>query len=362
MDTLYKKLLLSIAVGLLLNFSSAQEKVSKTISETFDLSDVGELQLDNKYGDVTINGWDKDIISITIDISVTHKKKDNANSLLDRVRPMLKAANEFVIIKTEIADKSEGFFAKYFNKANPFDFDRSNVQVNYTIYMPKSAKLDVNNKFGDIILSDWKGVLNLDAQHGDVWINNDLNKVNIDLKYGKLKAKSLNFGDIRLKNGSLSLTHSSNIRLTSSGSIIEIDEISSFEVYSSKDEITINKVQSLGGSLEFTKMQLGEVIDGIDMGAKIADIKISKITGPNAKIIIQQESTEIVMNIKGFGFAFDATLEEGLLRLPKSFTNINSTMLDKGKRMRQITADYGIDQTGLISISGVKGVILLREL
>lgn len=362
MDTPYKNLLLCIAVALMANLMIAQEKVSKTISETFELTNVGELQLDNKYGNITIHGWSKNNISVTVDITTAHKKRENAQDLLDRIEPKIKTMSDFVAISSEIAEKNKGFFAEYFNKANPFDFDRSNVQINYTIYLPANAVVDIKNKFGDVILEDWTGKLKIDVQHGDIWINKNLKNADITLKYGKLKAKNINFGSINLKNGSLSLGKSKDLRLTSSGSVMDFEEISSLEIYSSKDEITIDEVGAIYGELEFSNVELANVDDEIDLMMKIAEFKVLTVHSADAKIKIQQQSSEIVLNVHDFSFQFNATLEEGLLRLPKSFENVETKMLDKGKRIREIKATYGNSRQGSVSITGEKGVILLKEL
>ena len=362
MDTLYRKLLLGFAVVLLTNVVAAQEKVSKKISETYAMSNAGEMHLNNKYGDITINGWSKNSVSIQVDITVTHKKRDNAKSLLDRIGTNIKAMGDYITVDSEISEKSDGFFAKYFNKANPFDFDRSNVQINYTIYLPLNSELNITNKFGDVVIEDWTGKLKLEVQHGDIWINKNLNNADVDLRYGKLKAKDINYGNIRLKNGSVALSKSKDLRLTSSGSYISMDEVSALEIYSSKDEIDIERVSTVTGSLEFTNMQLENLEDEIDLVMKIADFKVSNINSADAKINIHQESSEIVLNIHDFSFQFEATLEEGLLRLPKSFQDVETKMLETGKRMREIKASYGKDKAGTISFTGEKGVILLKDI
>ena len=362
MDTPYKNSLLCLAMVLITNLMLAQEQVSKTISETFEMTNAGELQVDNKYGSITIHGWSKNNISITVDVITSHKKKENAQNLLDRIEPRIKSMTDFVTISSEIAEKNKGFLAEYFSKANPFDFDRSNIQINYSIYLPSNAVVDINNKFGDVILEDWTGKLRIDVQHGDIWVNKNLKNADITLKFGKLKAKNINYGSINIKNGNLSLGKSKDLRLTSSGSVMDLDEISSLEIYSSKDEITINEVESIHGELEFTNLQLANVDDEIDLVMKIAEFKVLTIHSADAKINIQQQSSEIVLNVQEFSFRFNATLEEGLLRLPKTFENVETHMIDKGKRIRDIKATYGKSKQGSITITGEKGVILLKEL
>ncbi|WP_422080287.1 hypothetical protein [Ulvibacterium sp.] len=361
MDTFYKKLFVLMALVLYGHYTQAQEEVSKQLRETYEMTNSGELYLENKYGDVTITGWDRDNVSITVDITVTHRKLENAKNLLDRISLNIREIEDFITVTSEIAEKNTGFFARYFNKANPFDFDRSNVQIDYTIQLPENAELDITNKFGDVIIGDWSGKLKATVEHGDVWVNEDINNADVILRYGKLRTKTINYGNIRVKNGSVDIEESKDLRINSSGTDIEIDRVSSLEIYSSKDEITIGEVGAVNGDLRFTNMQLNTIEDLINLTMKIADFRVSNVRSPDATLVIDQESSEVSLTVSDFSFRFDATLEEGLLRLPKSFKNVETKMLNKGQRIREITATYGKGLAGEISITGIKGVILLKE-
>ncbi|MGB5818257.1 MAG: hypothetical protein WBG90_02140 [Saonia sp.] len=357
----YRKLLPFVMALIFSHTLSAQEKVSKKIEKTYTMTQSGELHLDNKYGDIIVTGWDKNSLAITIDITVNHRKRENAEKLLDRIVPNIKTAGDFVSVSSEITEKSTSIFSRYFNKANPFDFDKSNVQINYTVYLPIKTEMDITSKFGDIIIEDWQGKLKAKIEHGDVWINENLNNVDIAVKYGKLRAKDINYGNIRLKNGSIDMEESKDLRLNSSGSNITIEKVSLLEMYSSKDHITIGEIGRIRGDIRFTTIYLNEVKESVNLTLKITDFKVSKIHNPDVIIDLNQESAEIDLNILNFAFSFNATLEEGLLRLPKSFKNIDTKIIDKGRRIREINASYGKNPTGKISINGKKGVILLKE-
>ena len=362
MDILYKKLLLFAAAMVFGLPVMAQEKVSKKVTKTYGFTNAGELHLDNKYGNINIYGWSKDEVSITVNITVTHKKKDNAKELLERIRPVLRESENFISVSYEIGENSSGFFSNLFEKANPFDFDRSNVQIDYKVYMPEKAELEILNKFGDVFIEGWQGVLEADVQHGDMWINENLNKADITLKYGKLRAKNINYGNLDLKNGGLDMDDSSTMRLNSSGSDIDMHMVGSLEFYSNKDEVDLEEVSTLYGVLKFSNIQLRRLAKDIDLILKVSDFTVDHIQTPNANIAIEQESSEVSLNISGFPHEFNAVLEEGLVRLPKTFHDVDSKMLDKGKKLREIKATYGKKPQGHISITGKKGVVLLKEL
>ncbi|MEE9363794.1 MAG: hypothetical protein V3U92_14430 [Cellulophaga sp.] len=357
----YCKIFLFGAFFFLIGTLIAQEKVSKKIEKTHILSNTGKFHIDNKYGDVIINGWDKNSIEVIISISVTHKKLEQAESILDRIIPNIKEAGDFLSISSKIEDKNQSLFSRYFNKANPFTFDKSNVQIDYLVYMPENASLDITNKFGDVILSGWTGKLKVNIQHGDLWINEDITNARIKMKFGNLHSKSIAYGTIELKNGSIAIDTSKNLRILSSGTTINIDEVSTLELFSSKDEISIGSLDKINGDLRFSKVYLNNVGGKIDLTMKLADFRVLMLENEPIDISIRQESSDIKINIFNLNFEFTATLEHGLLRIPKTFKNIKTKIIDKGKKIRNISATHGKIPYGTISINGEKGVIILSE-
>lgn len=360
MRILYKKII--PIVLLLLSFSlHSQEVLTKTINKTYKMTHAGELHLDNKYGNITINGWEKNNISIKIDIKVTNKKKETAKILFDRIIPNIKTTNDYISIVSEISEKNTSLFSRYFNKVNPFEFDKNNIEINYTIYLPTNAEVDIANKFGDVIIDNWTGRIKANIEHGDLWINNAITNARIDMKFGKLRSKSIDYGTISLKNGHVDIKFSKNLLLETSGTKIEIDHVRDLEINSSKDEITIQKAEKIEGELNFSNAQIEQVEEKINLSMRVAELRVAKINQPDAYVTINQESSDININITGLNFKFDAILEQGLLRLPKTFYNIKNNMIDKGERIREVHGSYGKTTSGIFSFTGKKGVIVLKE-
>ncbi|MEP1488374.1 MAG: hypothetical protein ABJL44_17180 [Algibacter sp.] len=360
MNTYYKNtLLLALFLACFSMFS--QTILKNKIEKSFDMTNAGELFIDNKYGDVTINGWNKNTISITIDIKVSNKKAEQAKSLLERIKPNIKTTSDYVNIISEISEKNTSFFSRYFNKVNPFDFDKSDVDINYTIYLPLNAEIDVTNKFGDVILDNWTGKLKANVQHGDLWINESIANANIEMKYGKLKSQSITYGSLNIKNGAINAEDFQNLLLTTNGSAIEIEAIETLELNSSKDEIRIGHIGALDGKLNFTDMQVDTIQSNINLTMKVAEFRVNNIVKPDTDVSINQESSNIHINIKNLSFKFTANLEQGVLRLPKTCENVHTKMIDKGKRIRDVEATYGSYNSGNFTFIGKKGIITLKE-
>jgi hypothetical protein len=103
------------------------------------------------------------------------------------------------------------------------------------------------------------------------------------------------------------------------------------------------------------------VKETIDLKMKVTELKVSYIGVPHAYINIEQESSDININISGLAFKFKAFIEQGVIRIPRSFQNIQTDMVDKSRKLRQISATYGEKPLGKVTITGEKGNIVLRD-
>ncbi|MEM7486555.1 MAG: hypothetical protein AAF348_15210 [Bacteroidota bacterium] len=357
----YKGNLLTLLLCLFTLVALAQSEQTKKWEKNYDLSANGKVHIENKYGNVIVNGWNKNQLKISISIKVKHRKEENAKKLLDRIQPEVTFAGDFIKITSEIVDRSSSVFTRYFNKANPFDFDKSNVQINYEIYLPVHSELTITNKFGDIVTSGWQGDFEAEVQHGDIWLNDDVSTAKIDMKFGKLNGYNIGYGNIKMSNGSMDIESAEKLKIISSGSDIKLNEVSRLELYSSKDEVSLLDIGRLRGDFKFSNVDISSVKSEMFLTLRIAEVEVRKVLDSNAAINIVQESSEVTMDVSGMAFNFEATLEQGLLRVPKSFSNIQTDVTNAGKKIRDVKATYGAGIMGDFSINGIKGVIVLRD-
>lgn len=357
----YKYWVLTLASGLFAISVTAQSERTKQWENSYRLPETGTVQIENKYGNVVVNGWDREELQVSIDIKVVHRKDENAKKLLDRIQPKVTQAGDYIRITSEIVDRSSSLFSRYFNKANPFDFDKSNVQIDYEIYMPEKSELNVTNKFGDVIIGSWNGDLEANVQHGDIWVNDRLSAAKVDMRFGKLNVGTLDYGNIKMSNGSIDVENAQKLKIICSGSDITLGEISNLELYSSKDEVSLESIGSLRGDFKFSNVDITAVDSEMFLTLRIADVEIQKVLNPDAEIDIVQESSEINMNVSGMVFDFKATLEQGLLRVPRSFDNIKTNVTNPGRKVRDISATYGQGTGGEFTINGIKGVIVITD-
>ncbi|MBX2828431.1 MAG: hypothetical protein KTR22_09715 [Flavobacteriaceae bacterium] len=354
----YKVLFLCM---LLPSISMGQETASKQIEESHPFSEGSSLLIENKYGDIYVNGWEQNTIAITVDISATDDDLGEAQALLDRIKPVIRVMGNQIVITSEIAKKEAGLFDRLLNRSKPSG-KRAKSEINITVYLPNNTRAELNNKYGDILVAGWNGVLDATLEHGDLRLQDPLKESKLFIKYGKLKANFLGEAKVVANNANIDINSADDLDLESKNSEISLDEIQSLNLSSNKDEVEVENVVHMQGTIDYSNILLNEVDKRIDLDLNLAELRVITFTRKDPSVRINQDNSEVYLNILNTSFRFQANLEQGVLRIPKSMEAIESNMIDNKKKIREISATYGIEKAAVFSFSGRKGIIILKEL
>jgi hypothetical protein len=359
-SSFYKTLLFGVLCFLSFQSALGQHKLNKEVRQTHAFTTESKLYLENKYGNVFISGWDKNTIEIIVNIEAESKNADKAEKLLARVQTNIQATEKLITITSEIGATKKGFFGRQINKIDPFKNEKTTI--NYTIYLPKWAFIEIYNKYGDITIADWNGTLKADVEHGDLRISDMLKNADLTIKYGKLNAVTLQESSIVSKDGFLTIHNGSNLQIESDGSEMLLSNIKNLQIISNKDQIEISKIIGISGSMKYSKTVFKTLGGKIMLDLESAEIRALKHATNAPEININQKNSEVYINISETNFAFKAKLEQGVLRIPKTMNNIESEVIDRKNKIRSVSASYGTESSGTITCTGFKGVIILKEL
>lgn len=195
---------------------TAQEQIKKekkryehfkerNISKTYSASG-NTLTIDNRFGDVKIETWEKNEIKVDIHIEASSTDKDYAEKSFERIDVKDSQEGKNIKFKTTLGDRQEKMGC---NNCS------STLEIKFEIHIPSGNSLVIENTFGDIILPDYNGTVSLTCKYGSLTTgklthpekiavdfgNADIKNVgNIDLdfKYSSIKIGSLS-GDCKLK-------------------------------------------------------------------------------------------------------------------------------------------------------------------
>jgi len=360
----YKPILVLVGCVLFMGHITAQNKVEKTQTYSFSMEPSGSFVIDNKYGNIEIEGWDEDRLSVEMSVSVNHKDRDKAYNLMDRIEATVLEGANFINITSTIRQKRSSFFNDLLDDLKDelkFEVNKADVDIDYVVKLPKEVKIDVTNNFGDVFIDNCIGYLNADVNHGTLRLNSLLAGADIKLKYAKLNVRELPDAELIMNNSEAYITNGADLILESSSSELEIESINNLQFVGSRDKARIGTISSISGNVKYTSIQIRDLEESMNLTMQLGDLRCDKIDGQESKIRIEQRSSDVDINMANAAFVLEATMQGGTLRLPDSAQNISQEYADEEKNHRTVRASFGNVTIGTMIIRGVKGNVVLRD-
>ncbi|AWA30685.1 hypothetical protein HYN48_11640 [Flavobacterium magnum] len=153
-------------------FASAGDaliKKDKKISKAYNVNADAIADIQNKYGNVYVATWDENKIQIDVVITVEGRDEKKVDKRLNAIDVSFEALKAKISAKTIFG--SDGV-------------NNTNMEVNYTVRIPKNGRIDLDNRYGNIIVDRIAGASDIDCHYGNLTVGElqDDNN-NIRLKY-----------------------------------------------------------------------------------------------------------------------------------------------------------------------------------
>jgi hypothetical protein len=274
------------------------DKVSKRVYHEAKVERSVDIRLTNKYGKINVISWDKDSIKLTVDIAAVAKSKEEGEKILQRVQIQPVFDEKYFILTTEIIEKQgSGAISQIID--NLLDkskelIDKKSIEINLTIILPENAKLNLNNKYGDINFErNFKGSLQLTLAYGNLHIGELPPFANLNLQSCKAYIGALKNGRIALKYGELNLRNADRLYLESHSSEVNIDEIKELDIDSRNDNFDLISAYSMTGKTSFSKISMQELRQKARLEMQAGSLKVRMLKSSFEWIDIQSKSTDI---------------------------------------------------------------------
>ncbi len=294
-------------------------KLTKTITRGYLVKPGSVLEINNKYGDVIIKGWDRDSVSMVVTITALGKDQEAARRLLDRTEiHFTKVANGVEVI-TELS-KSDGWMRDFWNELSGYSqtiISKDQLTIDFEVFMPSKMDLDLTNKYGDVFLSERAGRTRVDLSNGNLKAEEINGLTNLTLKFGNADIRSLKAAGVLLKSAELNLEQVQEIKLESNSSTINLGKATKVRITSRTDKINIEQLDELSGRSSFTKFKIENLNNGLDLDTNYGSIVLENVHNQFTEITIRGNSTDVNLTFDHMAY-FNTKLvaKEGKFRLP----------------------------------------------
>jgi hypothetical protein len=339
-------LIFGIAPALLAStFPTDDTKLTKTITRSFKIPKDGHVSIINKYGPVVINTWNKDSVHVKIEITAFGKNDKSVSKIMDRVDFDFDLNSKYLLAAT-VLDRSSGFFTELWNNLGDYSktlLSQNQLKIEYTVYLPASIDLDIDNKFGDIYLEDFKGDLNIELSHGNFRGGNFLGRLDLDLSFGNAEIKSANEADLTLKATESDFNQINKATIHSSSSEIFITKIGILRLDSRSDrKFYVKNANSISGSSSFSKIQLDNFKEDLKLELNFGSFRINMLEPGFSSIDLQGKTAEINLDFtEGNYLDFEYVGDENKLFISKGGDKLSKEFVDSKEKTVKVTGMIG---------------------
>lgn len=242
---------------------------SKKYTRLYAAGKLDELMIDNRFGEVKVNTWNRNEFSIEVQVNIYADKQADAQSFLDAINVNDNKRDATVSFKTIIGDNSVNNDKVLWKGEDKPHVKK--IEVNYVVFMPSKNALSINNSYGTTILPDFEGKLLLNNLYGNLKAKRLINPLNyVKVNFGNADIEGFSGTKLEIMHGSLDLNEGNNLNASVSYGPVRIGK-----VYSSAN---IN--------VRFGKQLRIENIDKnikmLNVNAAYSSVEVGRITGLNA--------------------------------------------------------------------------------
>ena len=345
---------------LLMTFSlnASISEQTKEITKSFLLSPDSYVEIENKYGDITIESWDIDSVRFEVIITARSQKEWNLEDMLQKIDVEFTSSSSFVLAETSWADNVSFFKKGAYDIKQGFGSE-DKIQVDYKVYLPSWVPLDISNKFGNVFIGKHLGDLEVFVSYGDFRAREIENGKKIEVKYGKLKVKKIKYANIKLGAcKSADIDEAEQLVIESSSSEIEISEVVQLNIRSKHDEIIIDEIEEFQGQLALSDLEIKELSKNMSANVKMGSLRIIETDVMAEKISIEANKADIFLGIDDLfdgRLNLDITNDPSMFEYPKSMT-VLSTNVGDDKRLH-IKGEMGSGLGPIVQITNTQGFV-----
>jgi len=341
----YNILILFLLIPLL-GFSNDDTYITKqkTIKKTYIVNSNAGIDIDNKYGNITVSTWDEDKIDLDITIKVNGANENWVNERLNSIDVQITALKSLVTAVTSIGNSS--FKSRGSNNS---------FEINYVIKIPKNGSVKLVNKYGNISTLNLESTTDISCRYGKVnlgKLNGSSNKV--DIAYCQNSTiEYIKNANIEARYSGLKINDSGNLNLDASYTDVTLNDGQNIKYDSNYGNLKFNKINSLTGSGNYLTVSIAEVSGSFSVDTNYSKISIGSMNEKAGNISINSGYTDISIGYEtNYAFDFDISARyanikhDNALDISVSESKSNTKRISgfykkKGQNKVNINTNYG---------------------
>lgn len=348
----YNILILLILIPFL-GFANDDTFISKekNIKKTFIVNSNAGIDIENKYGNITVSTWDENKIDLDITIKVSGGNENWVNERLNSIDVDINALKSMVTAITNIGNSS----LKSRGSSNSFE-------INYVIKIPKNGTVKLNNKYGNITTLTLESTTDIACKYGKIILgklNGDSNRIEI----GYSQNSSIDYiknGNIEARYSGIKINESGNLNLDANYTDVSLLEGQNIKCKGNYGSFKFQKINSLIGSSNYVTISVAEILNSLSVDATYSKINVDSMSEKSKNVNINTGYTNISLGYDAnYSFDFDINTRYGSIKNDSSLEVLVSEIKSNTKRISGYNKKKG--QNKVIINSSYGNVILTKR-
>lgn len=241
--------------------------MNKTYDKTFVLTEDMEVSIINKYGDLQVVHWDKDSVRIQVKVDVTSHKESKAQKLFESIDVKFKNNFFYVVAETEMLGKNS-VWNDISDATKQIFNSKTTSRIDYTIHLPNTSHLVINNKFGNIYLGDYNGELDIEVSNGDIKAHDLLGKTKLNVSFGNIYISKIKNAIIQTASSEAEIEQVEYLETHTRSTKLFLEKVNELNLDSSHDKYHIGELSKISGKGNFTFLKIKELSKEVDIHQK----------------------------------------------------------------------------------------------
>ena len=358
-----------------------RQDFEKTYTESFNVDGDGSVRLENRYGEIRVQTWDRDEVEIEVRVKVSANNQDDADKTFDRIQIDFSSSGNSASAITSIGDRKRGggLIDRIINGDWGWGNGNSNdYKIYYEVKMPASADLTTSAKYCDVELPDLSGNTDLSVGYGDLYAGDLTGERNsVSVSYGSARISTLaGRGEIRMRYSEGTLREGGDIRydgrysefrMGDVGNLnleigyedIEIESAREIRMDGNYNDVEVNRVETLTIDGNYNDWSVGLVEKELEVDASYGDLEVDRLAAGFTRVYVRTNYIDVELGVDAdAGYELELRSRYGDISYDRGRAqNVNS---DKSGTSQTVTATLPGKGNGRIDISTSYGDIELN--
>lgn len=291
-------------------FQVKADERKKSYEKKSSKGDLEELIINNKYGKIEVEQHDGEELEVIATMTAVAKTAAKADEVLGLVQVIEMPIGNKLQLETELGKEMN----------LPQFLTGFTLSIDYKVLLPRGIDLRLICSNGDVYINHFEGELNVDIQYGNFKAATlKGGEVNIKQHKGEFVVKEVVVLNGEFKECKLCIEIGEKIFLTTNACNGELGSLDELNIRSSGGTLKIGDIEELRGSSSFTKYEVQDLANLLDMDLKMGEMNIRNVQKMFSQIRMSASFTKVGLTFpQGAGYQLELKRNKSLkLELPE---------------------------------------------